>query len=450
MATYQFSTITTAQALALAPTDTVNIDIGTANAATVLYIPAAGANPDEISLTEGGSTVAFSSAFATATKTFSDGSLLYVGGSGNDAPAALGATNDAMFGGLGDDTLSAGDGSNLLQGNQGSDVLNGGAGKDSIYGGADNDTINVGASANGGFANFAQGNKGDDTISGSPTDDDTILGGQGDDLIGATSFSYSVNNGAVTFHISGQSGGGADYLDGNRGNDTVVGGGSGGVVFGEDGNDLIYDAGTHNTLDGGTGNDSIVAVQGGESISGGAGDDLLEANFGRSGTSGSTLDGGDGNDAINVDGAGNDSLVGGAGDDTLDGGMGSDTMSGGPGADLFQVSDGFGGSTEAQLDTIVDWDGSQDRLFFGTGNGNSSVGAANATNYIEINAADYASALSAANTQMHGGVIEYVSAQVGADVIVFADSNLNHTAGAAVLLIGKTLADISASNFFAG
>lgn len=443
MATFQFSTITPAQALALSSSDSLNIDVGTADAATVLYIPATGGNSDEISLTEGPRTVTFDTALATATKTFADGSMLYVGGPGDDAPAAFGATSDAMFGGLGNDTLSAGAGSNLLQGNQGNDLLTGGAGTDTIYGGADNDRIDVGASANGGFANFGQGNKGDDTLTGSPTDNDTLLGGQGDDMIGATHFSFSTTSG---FSISGQSGGGADYLDGNLGNDTIVGGGAGGVLYGEAGADFLYDAGVRNTLDGGLGNDTIVSVQGGDSMTGGDGDDVISSGYNNANAVGATLDGGNGNDNLNSGAsAAGDSLTGGAGDDTLDGGAGSDTMTGGAGSDLFEVSDGFGGTTASQLDTISDWDGAHDKLYFGT----DTPATATAANFAEISATDYASALTAANSKMASGAAAYVAVQIGADVVVFADGGGHHVADAAVLLVGKSLTDISASNFTA-
>jgi Ca2+-binding RTX toxin-like protein len=445
LATYQFSTITPSQALALTSSDSVVIDRGTAIGATVIYIPAANGNPDEISLSENGQTVTFDAAFATATRSFPDGSVLYVGGSGSDGPISLGATNDAMFGGDGNDTLSSGDGSNLLQGNQGNDVLTGGAGKDTIYGGANNDQISLGASAHGGFDNFAQGNKGDDTIIGSATDNDTILGGQGDDLIGATSFSF-VTSPSVVFTITGQTGGGSDYLDGNLGNDTVVGGGTGGLMLGEDGNDVLYDAGTHNSLDGGAGNDSILATSGGDTLSGGDGDDILNAgSFTGAKTAASVLDGGAGDDSLNG-GDGNDSLSGGAGHDVLDGQGGADTLSGGAGSDQFQFYQGEASTVEGQLDRIVDWDGTQDHLFF-SGDGAADPGAGTSTNYAEFSAADYASALAQANTQIHGGVIRYVAVQVGADVIVFSDAAVNHTVGAAVMLVGKTLADIAPSNF---
>jgi Ca2+-binding RTX toxin-like protein len=249
----------------------------------------------------------------------------------------------------------------------------------------------------------------------------------------------------VTFHITGQSGGGADYLDGNLGNDTVVGGGSGGFMLGEGGNDLLYDAGTHNSLDGGSGDDTLLSIAGGDTLSGGDGNDALDASgFGHS-TAPSTLDGGAGDDQLNG-GAGADVLIGGDGNDTLDGWGGADTLTGGAGADQFQFYSTEASTAQGQLDTVLDWE-SQDHLFFANADTGAGVGAGTSANYVELTASDYASALAAANAQIHGGTIEYVAVQVGADVVVFADTFLNHTAGSAALLVGRSLADISASNF---
>ena len=56
-------------------------------------------------------------------------------------------------------------------------------------------------------------------------------------------------------------------------------------------------------------------------------------------------------------------------------------------------------------------------------------------------------ALSFANGQIAAGQ-NYVAVQVGADVIIFADSAGNDgTADSAVMLVGRTLADIAFGNF---
>jgi hypothetical protein len=68
-------------------------------------------------------------------------------------------------------------------------------------------------------------------------------------------------------------------------------------------------------------------------------------------------------------------------------------------------------------------------------------------NYVETTAPDYASALSRAQSAPANGV---VVVQVGSDVIVFTDvpaSPNSAVAPDAVMLVGRTLADIDASNF---
>ena len=160
------------------------------------------------------------------------------------------------------------------------------------------------------------------------------------------------------------------------------------------------------------------------------------------------IGGGDGNDNI-ADGTGSDVLFGGHGADTLAGGAGNDTLAGGPdadvltggtGADLF-LARGPVPATAAGLDRILDFTGGSDHLVFGPHDPGTAANFATAT------AADFASALTAANTKIAAGVVDYVAVKVGADVIVFADSHHdNGTADSAVLLVGKSLADIGYSD----
>lgn len=444
MATYTFSTITAAQALAFTASDTLTIDQGSGNTSTVLYVPASGGNPDQITLMAGSLSVTFGAALATATKTFTDGSSLYIGGSGADGPVTLGATNDGLYGGAGGDTLNGGDGTNQLQGNQGDDLLRGGAGRDVIYGGQDNDQIFVGASASGGSTNFAQGNKGADTVNGSSSDDDILLGGQGNDLIGATGVGVP---GETGFHTNptGATGGGNDFLNGNLGNDSIYGGSGSEQIRGEDGDDLILSGGGRDTIDAGAGND-VVGVTAGNLVMLGDGDDLAGILDQGADTTSTTIDGGAGNDGISS-GPGGDSLVGGSGADTLDGFGGADTVAGGAGADQFQFYAADSSLGSGAFDTIIDWTGSEDHLYFDTGE-DVPIGAGSASNYAETSAASYAAALTAANAQIAGGVVNYVSVQVGGDVYVFADeANNNGGADGVVLLVGRTLNDIAFGNF---
>jgi Ca2+-binding RTX toxin-like protein len=443
MAAYTFSTITAAQALAIGAGDALHMDEGSAVLSSVAYVPSDGVNPELISLTVGARTVVFGVGLSVAAKTFADGSTLVVGGAGNDNPPSGGALNDGFFGGLGADTLSAGGGFNVLQGNQGDDVLTGGAGVDWIYGGRDNDQINVGASAAGGFSNFSNGNRGADTISGSPTDADILLGGQADDLIGATSFDWAIVGADGVPTGSGLSGGGADFLNGNLGNDTVVGGPGDDQIYGEDGDDVLLGKTGRNTLDGGLGDDTIVGAGGGDTIYFGGGDDVGGLMGAGAASDSALLDGGAGNDNING-GEGRDLLLGGEGNDVIDGWGSADTMTGGAGGDQFQLWSGDSGVVASQLDRITDWAGGEDHLFFGSGDAGMGVGAGSGANYAEGRSADYASALYFANTHIAGGAINYVAVQVVGDVVVFADTALNNgAADSAVLLVGRSLSDIA-------
>ena len=62
---------------------------------------------------------------------------------------------------------------------------------------------------------------------------------------------------------------------------------------------------------------------------------------------------------------------------------------------------------------------------------------------------DYAQALSIANEHIAFAGAHYVAAEIGGAVIVFADTNGDPSDGAdaAVMLLGRTLADISLQNF---
>ena len=114
------------------------------------------------------------------------------------------------------------------------------------------------------------------------------------------------------------------------------------------------------------------------------------------------------------------------------------------------------GSTAGSLDQITDWTGGTpgatvDVLYFQYANGALAVthsAAGSATNYLELSAADYATAYSAADTQIKGTPVQYVAVQIGGDVVLFANETGTHANGVedAIALVGKTLADIDYTN----
>jgi Ca2+-binding RTX toxin-like protein len=137
-------------------------------------------------------------------------------------------------------------------------------------------------------------------------------------------------------------------------------------------------------------------------------------------------------------GSGTDTVNGGDGDDYVYGGTGKDVLTGGAGSDIFVFEDGDSGFSAATGDQITDWS-SSDVIAFGET-------AITLTAYVETVASDYATALGIATNAIAGGSINVVAIQIGADTVVFADTAGDDTAGTGVVLVGKGLADISASN----
>jgi len=92
-------------------------------------------------------------------------------------------------------------------------------------------------------------------------------------------------------------GAGGDTLDGGAGSDTITGSG---------GNDVIRGGAGADQIDGGDGNDTIDGGLGSDTIAGGAGNDVITDAFGFTGT----INGGTGNDTITVDLTPNEQPVG--------------------------------------------------------------------------------------------------------------------------------------------
>jgi hypothetical protein len=157
----------------------------------------------------------------------------------------------------------------------------------------------------------------------------------------------------------------------------------------------------------------------------------------RGGTGDDSLVGTDGDDRLRGL-HGSDTLAGGAGNDTLVGGPGADVLTGGAGNDVFHVS-GPANALDG-LDSVTDWTHGEDVLSFGDGFTVTDAAFATAT------AADFDAARAAADAAIADGSADVVAVQVGSDVIVFADEDGENAVGAAVLLVGRTLADVSAGD----
>lgn len=389
---YAFDTITPEQALAIGAGDTLTFNGGPARTVTVIYDPEGQSLlPGRIHLAYEGRTVTFGSGLAQLSKTgglvMADGSQLFIGDGALDRFTG-GAGDDGAYGGLGADTLAGGDGRDLLQGNSGDDSLVGGAGGDTIYGGAGNDSIATGGDGADAQGDWAHGNLGDDEIVGG-AGNDTLLGGQGNDFIGGA--------------------GGNDILSGDLGDDELFGG---------------------------LGDDTLM---------GGAGDDILQGGFGLD-----VLDGGDGDDRLVAQGPGLTVMRGGAGNDTLTAASGDkDILEGGSGRDVFEIV--AKSDPAAHIDAeIRDWETGDTLRFpqvsiFGVEVAQAPILP---LSYSEFVADSYEQALAIANEHISAAGATYVAAQVGGDVFVFADlGDPADGADSAVLLVGRTLADISLTNF---
>ena len=107
-------------------------------------------------------------------------------------------------------------------------------------------------------------------------------------------------------------------------------------------------------IEGYDGDDLINGFEGNDILSGSFGDDTLFGGYGHD-----DLYGGSGWDDL-YGGSGLDYLSGGSGDDLLSGGLGRDTLVGGTGEDLFVFTKGTSGLSTSTVDTITDWNRSDD------------------------------------------------------------------------------------------
>jgi Ca2+-binding RTX toxin-like protein len=338
---------------------------------------------------------------------------------GRDTGSAAQVNNS--YAGTANPTFADGRGGNdTLSGNAGNDILVGGDGTDNLSGNADADTLI------GGFASVG-GTLGAPTFSGvaDDGDNDTLLGGTGDDTYilasGLDAVAEASNAGLDTVLVTGNAtsiqladnlenlgaldpaqGGGltligqqnqvlANSITGAAGNDSLDGRGGDDTLTGLAGNDTLIGGAGNNSLVGGEGNDSQIGgtdANGASTMLGEGGRDTL---LGQNGTY--TVDGGAGNDYIGITG-GASSVLGGDGADSISSGNGSDTVDGGADNDTILAADGanrlFGG-------------GGNDSILAGNGNdtvsvsGNSTVNAGQGDDIVSVGPGGAASVNGAAN-----------------------------------------------------
>jgi Ca2+-binding RTX toxin-like protein len=384
MTTFAFETITPEQALAIQSGDYMTIAAGHASHVGVAYLAGDATTPASIAVTVEARTVVFGAEIAELT--------------------LRGA-------------LDMGDFSLLRIGNEFRQVLGGGERADGLYGGAGDDTIHGAAGDD-----RIQGNTGNDMLYGDEGAN-TVSGGQGDDTI------YTTTYGEIR----------GSWAHGNKGDDEVIGGAGADTLLGGQGNDFIGGSGGSDYLSGDLGNDEIDAGSGNDTVAGGAGDDSLSSSDGSD-----VITGGDGNDQLVAYGFGHAHLDGGVGDDTLVSASPEQSLlHGGAGHDRFEISSNTRPAAPTD-DVVADWEGG-DSFYFAQ----VSTHAVLPQQYSELVSDSYEHALALANAHIANSGAIYVAAQVGGDVLVFAetDGNLANGADVAVILTGRTLADISLTNF---
>lgn len=160
----------------------------------------------------------------------------------------------------------------------------------------------------------------------------------------------------------------AATINGNNGDNALVGTGSADSINGRGGNDQIFGNGGDDFIDGGPGSDDynhnngwgLVGGSGSDRISGGDGDDDMDGDYRDCAPVGlskacafaeTTL--------VTAANAGNDYLSGGPGDDKLYGQERDDVLIGGPGEDYL--------TGEAHDDSIYARDGQEDLINCGSG-----------------------------------------------------------------------------------
>ncbi len=290
------------------------------------------------------------------------------------------AGDDSIRGEAGDDTIDGGDGNDTIDSGAGDDVIAGQSGNDVISTGSGNDTViwngigngadtiidsagvqtvtvqgdsnvnNYIVDSNNGRVRVAEGGA-SITVSNS-TSTINVLGGSADDVITINSIAdvralvlnidgqadndtitaVDANIGDVRLRLNG--GNGNDTITGSRDNDTINGDNGDDSLIGGLGNDLVDGGEGDDTMAGDGGNDSLLGNTGNDSVAGGDGDDLVFGNLGND-----TLGGDDGNDTISG-GFGDDILNGNSGDDLLEGGQDNDKLLGGSGSDSLDGDTG--------------------------------------------------------------------------------------------------------------
>ena len=332
-------------------------------------------------------------------------------GSGADTiVSSVGAYNETINGGAGDDTITV---------FGGSDTVNGGLGIDTLVIDYSAETIGLSnyyypsANATGGWDGSFTGpyyisyssiekfnitaGSGNDNIT-TADGDDVVRTGDGDDFVNTVTGNDTADGGAGTDGVSADLSSMTTAVKWSLQANTFSGVGRSfknfeyfGTVLTGSGNDTIVSgAGAYNeTIDSGAGNDSVTVRGGNDAIAAGAGNDTLVIDYAAAtsdiytyyGLSANALGGYDGSftgwayvgfssvEKFNITtGAGNDNITTGVGDDIVNTGAGNDYVDIGSGVDSADGGADFDGISAdfSTLTTAITWN-LQTNLFTGGG-----------------------------------------------------------------------------------
>ncbi|WP_276309813.1 Ig-like domain-containing protein [Limnohabitans planktonicus] len=237
-----------------------------------------------------------------------------------------GAGADTLWGGAGNDSLRGDDGNDSLAGGSGDDTLVGGSGNDTYFGDAGIDLVNydfdlsaVNVDLFASLGTDGYGNQ--DSLVGV----ENLLGSKFNDTLIGDAANNLLMGGTGNDYLWGRAG--ADTLQGGAGDDTLASSG-GALLVGGDGSDWVNYAQVAVGV-------SIDLTAGRASV--GAATDLISQVENAQGSTRSDRIVGDAQDNILVGGLGNDTILGGLGNDTIytlgsdstsliDGGLGNDFM----------------------------------------------------------------------------------------------------------------------------
>ncbi|WP_143519234.1 calcium-binding protein [Pseudomonas sp. QTF5] len=286
-----------------------------------------------------------------ATVNGNDNANILTGSASNDTLNGLGG-NDTLYGNGGDDTLDGGTGNDLLVGGRGSDTYRFGLGYgfDVIdnSGGVNNDVdtlLLTNLNAN----QIRLTRIGNDLVLSVVASGETLTVSQNfldaDHAIDRIQFADGSRWSASVmlanlYYPPVVPTDGADVINGNPTDDSLLGLGGDDTLYGNGGNDTLDGGSDNDRMEGGVGNDTYVVDAAGDVVveANNAGDDLVQASINY--TLGNNVERLTLTGSANINGVGNslaNTLIGNTGNNLLDGGAGADSMAGGSGDDTYIV-----------------------------------------------------------------------------------------------------------------